>query len=86
MDVFQQIAARAQAHTFGQIVAVLGNRQHQHRLLRMHAHDLRQGFAAVHHRHIQIQQHHVRSSLLNQFQAAQAVRRFAHHLAIRLSR
>ena len=70
MDVFQQIAARAQTHTFGQIIAVLGNRQHQHRLLGVHAHDLRQCFAAIHHRHVQIQQHHVRAGLLNQFQAA----------------
>ena len=73
VDVFQQKAFCTHTHTFGQVVAVFGNSQHDDGQLRIDAQNLSQCFAAVHDRHIQVQQNYVRLELFDHFYAGQAV-------------
>jgi len=55
VDVFQQKAACADAHAFGQVVAVFGNGQHDDGLVRVDAQDLCQCFASVHDGHVKVE-------------------------------
>lgn len=77
VDVFQQVTARADANTFGQVVAVFGNGQHNHCLLRIDADDLGECFASVHAGHIQIEQDDIGLQPTNHFDAREAVCGFA---------
>ena len=85
IDLFQQIAAGSGFHALGQVFAVFRHRQHQHRQLRLGVEQLCQGIAAMHHRHVQIQQDHIGVQLLGQLDPFQAIAGFAHDLEIGLA-
>ena len=86
IDVFQQETARADTHTFGQIVVVFGYGQHHDGLLRIAAEYLRQRFAAVHNGHVEVEQDDVGAHLLDQFDAGKAVGGFADDVEVALAR
>ena len=85
VNLLQQIAAGTEAHAFDEVVTVFAHRQHQNRHMGLGFQDLREGFVAIHHRHIQVKQHHVRLELLGELDAVKTVIGFAHDLEVGLT-
>lgn len=85
VDLLQQIAAGTEAHAFDEVIAVFAHRQHQNRHMGLGFQDLSEGLVTVHHRHIQVKQHHIRLKLLGELDTVKAVIGFANDLEVGLT-